>query len=93
MENLKQRIWTDASPTVKFSILTNMAVAQLALNKKKEASMLVLEAFQYNPEDEKAVSNSASAYYLLGKAKEAEQYAKKLLEKNPVNTQAYAHPR
>ena len=89
LENLKQRIWTDASPAVKFSILTNMAAALFTLNKEQEAAMLVLEAFQYNPEDEKALSNRALAHASLGEMKEAEEYAKKALEKNPVNTKAY----
>ena len=90
LENLKQRIWTNASPTVKFNILTNIAAAMFALNKGEEAAMLVLKAFQYNPEDEGALSNRASAHASLGEAKEAEKYAKKALEKNPVNTHAYA---
>ena len=90
LENLKQRIWTDASSTVKFSILTNMAAALFAINKEKEAAMLVLEAFQYNPEDEIALSNRALAHASLGEKKNAEKYVKKTLEKNPVNAQAYA---
>ena len=90
LENLKRRIWTDASLTVKFSILTNMAVALFALNREQEAAMLVIEAFQYNHEDEKALSNCASAYFLLEEKKEAEKYAKKTLRKNQVNAQARA---
>ena len=90
LENLKQQIWTNASPTVKFNILTNIAAAMFTLNKGEEGAMLVLEAFQYNPEDEGALSNRASAHASLGEAKEAEKYAKKALEKNPVNTHAYA---
>ena len=90
LENLKQRIWTDTSSTVKFSILTNMAAALFALSKEREAAMLVLEAFQYNPEDETAISNRALAHASLGETKDAEKYAKKALEKNPVNAQAYA---
>ena len=89
LENLKQRIWTDASPTVKFSILTNTAAASFALNKEQEAAMLLIEAFQYNPEDEKALSNRALAHASLGEKKKAELYAKKALEKNEVNIQAY----
>ena len=90
LENLKQRIWTDASPTVKFSILTNMAAVLFALNKEEEAAMLVLEAFQYNSGDERALSNCALAYASLGETKDAEKYAKKALKKNPVNIHAYA---
>lgn len=89
LENLKQRIWTHASSSVKFSILTNMAAALFALNKKQEGAMLVLEAFQHNPEDEKALSNRALAHAFLGETKEAEKCAKKALEKNPMNIHAY----
>ena len=90
LENLKQRIWEGASPNVKFSILTNMAAAMFALNQERAAAMLVLEAFQYNPEDEKALSNRALAHASLGETKDAEKYAKKALEKSPVNIHAYA---
>ena len=90
LENLKQRIWTDTSSTVKFSILTNMAAALFALNKEEEAAMLVIEAFQYNSGDERALSNCALAYASLGETKDAEKYAKKALKKNPVNIHAYA---
>ena len=67
-----------------------MAAALFALNKEEEATMLVLEAFQYNPEDEIALSNRALAHASLGEKKKAEKYVEKTLEKNPVNAQAYA---
>ena len=89
LENLKQRIWENASPTVKFSILTNIAAALFALNKEQEAAMLLIEAFQYNPEDEKALSNRAVAHFLLQEVEMAEEYGKKTLEKNPTNISAY----
>ena len=89
-EDLKNRIWPNASPIVKFRILTNMAKAQSMFNKERDAAMLLLEAFQYNPEDEIALSNCASAHFLLGETEEAEVYAQKTLEQNRVNTNAYA---
>ena len=90
LENLKQRISESTAPTVRYSILTNMAAALFALNKTEEATMSVLEAFQYNSEDEKALANRASAHASLGETKDAEEYANKALEKNPVNIHAYA---
>ena len=90
LDKLKQRIWTDASMNAKFRILTNMAAAQLVLNKEQQAAMLLIEAFQYNPEDERALSNRAFAHFLLGEAEEAADYTKKAIEKNPANTDAYA---
>ena len=90
LEKLKDRIWEDASSITKFRILTGMGATQLVLNKDQESAMLILKAFQYNPEDETALSNRALAHVSLGEAKEAEKYAKKTLEKNPVNIHAYA---
>jgi len=88
-EKLKERIWTDAPPIVKFRILTNMAAAHFELNNEQNAGELLLEAFQYNYEDEKAFSNRALAYYLLGELESAKEYAKQTLEKNPANINAH----
>ena len=88
LENLKRRIWTNASPIVKYHILTNIAATQFALNKE-EGAKLLLKAFQYNPEDETALSNRALAHFLLGETEKAADYAKKALDKNPVNTNAH----
>ena len=68
-----------------------MAAAQLVLNKEREAAMLLLKAFQYNREDEIALSNRAAAHFLLEDTDEAEAYAQKTLEQNPANANAYAN--
>ena len=87
-EKLKERIWTDAPPIVKFRILINMAAAHFELNNDQKAAELLLEAFQYNSEDEKAFSNRALAHYLFGELESATEYAKQTLEKNPANINA-----
>ena len=87
-KKLQERIWTDAPPIVKFRILTNMAAAHFELNNEQNATELLLEAFQYNSEDEKAFSNRALAHYLLGELESAKEYAKQTLEKNPANINA-----
>ena len=89
LEKLKDRIWEDASSITKFRILTGMGATQHVLNKEQEAAMLILKAFQYNTEDEIALSNRAVAHFLLQEAEMAEEYAKKTLEKNPTNISAY----
>ncbi len=89
LENLKKRTWKDASDDLKFSILTNMAATQFSLNNEKEAAKLLLESFQYNREDERALSNRALTHLLLGETEYAADYAKQTLEKNPSNTDAY----
>ena len=89
LEALKRRTWKDASDDLKFSILTNMAAAQFALNNEQDAAKLLLQAFQYDSEDEKALSNRALAHLLLGETESAADYAKQTLKKNPSNTDAY----
>ncbi len=89
LETLKKRTWKDASDDLKFSLLTNMAAAQFALNNEQDAAKLLLQAFQYDSENEKALSNRALAHLLLGETDYAADYAKQTLDKNPANTDAY----
>ena len=89
LETLKKRTWKDASDDLKFSILTNMAAAQFALNNEEEAAKLLIEAFDFNREDERALSNRALAHLLLREVEKAEKYANQTLEKNSTNTDAY----
>ena len=89
LETLKKRTWKDASDDLKFSVLTNMAAAQFALNNEQDAAKLLLQAFQYNSDDEKALSNRALAHLLLKETEFAADFAKQTLEKNSTNTDAY----
>ena len=88
LETLKNRIWADASEDLKFSILTNMAAAQLALNDEKEAAKLSIKAFRHKPEDEIALSNRALAHFLRGDMEEAANYAKQTSKINDDNINA-----
>ena len=90
LENFKARNWPKAKQIIKFRVLTNIAAAKLSLNQDQEAARLFLEAFQYNNDDEKALSNVALGYLLLGELEKADSYAKKVLEKNPTNSQAFS---
>ena len=90
LEGLKDRIWPTASSIVRFRLLTNTGSAKLALNQEKEAARLFIEALQYNPEDEKALLNTALGYLLLGQLEEARDFANRVLEKNPANSRAYS---
>ncbi len=90
LEKLKKRTWSKASQNTRFRILTNMGAAHLVLNEEQKAAMLLIEAFQYNREEEMALSNLALAHFLLGQTEKAADFAKKTLEKNEANTNAYA---
>ena len=91
LDDLWQSIGNEVSTSEisKFNILTNMAAAQFALNNEQEAAELLLEAFDFNPEDEKALSNRALAHLLKGETEYAAEYAELTREKNPSNIDAY----
>ena len=90
LEPIKNRIWNQTNPSVKFRLLTNIAASKLQLGDEKEAAKLFIEALQYNPDDEKALCNIALAYILLDKPGKAEEYVKKVLSKNPASGRAYS---
>lgn len=90
LEPIKDRIWNQTNPSVKFRLLTNIAAAKLEMGDEKEAAKLFIEAFQYNPDEEKALCNIALAYILLNKPKKAEEYVKKVLSKNPASGRTYS---
>lgn len=90
LEKLKFRIWSSAPPIIRFRILTNLGAAKLQQGENVEAARLFLEAYQYNPEEEKAITNVALAHLLLEQPEDAEIYAKRALQKNPANASAYS---
>ena len=90
LEDLWQRIGNEVSTSEisKFNILTNMAAAQFSVNNEQEAAELIIKAFQYKPEEEKALANRALVHLLLGEIEKATDYAKRTLQKNPDNPNA-----
>jgi len=86
---LKQRIWDTAPPDIRFRILTYEAVIKLQLLDYLDAGKKLIEALQYNLDDEKALGNAAMGYHLNHMYTEAIKFASKVLEKNPISTYAY----
>ena len=67
----------------KYEILRFMASAKLKLLQNEEAAKLLIEAFQYNPNDEKALVNKALGHLLRKNLKMQKKYVNEVLEKNP----------
>lgn len=89
LEKLEKR-WLNAPKIIKYQLLINMARAKLYLNQDCEAAKLLIKAWQYNPEEDRALSNRALGHLLLDQTEEARDYAKKALEKNPASSHAYS---
>ncbi len=87
---IKERIWASTSNSVRFRIITNIAAANLQLGNEKEGARLFIEAYQYNPDDEKALANMALAYILLDNPEKAREFVKKTLSKNPASGRGYS---
>ena len=90
LKNLKDRIWPNAIPEVRYRILTNQGGANLHLHNYREAGKLFIEALQYNSDDDKAIETAAFGYLLLGELSKAKELAFKVLEKNPISSRAYS---
>lgn len=90
LETMKGRIWESSPPIVKYRILTNIGAAKGLLNEQRDSAKLLIEALQYNPNDEKALCNAALGYILLGVIDQAAHYAKQVLQLNPTNAKAHS---
>lgn len=90
LQALREEAWDGADQITKWKILTNIGAAKFQLNEDKEAARLLIEAAQYNQNDEKALCNLALAYLLLENLAKAEQYIATVLQKNPANERAYS---
>jgi tetratricopeptide (TPR) repeat protein len=90
LETLKARIWSSAPAIIKFRLLTNLAAAKIKIDQNEEAARLFIEAAQYNPEDEKALTNVALGHLVLGQTENAIVTIKRVLEKNPASGNAYS---
>lgn len=90
LERLKDRIWLNAQPIVKYRILTNLGGAKICLDKKEEAAKLFVQALQFNAEEEQALSNAALGHMILNNRDNAQSLLTKALKKNPTNGRAYS---
>jgi nucleoside phosphorylase/transcription elongation GreA/GreB family factor len=88
--SLKDRTSMRASNEVKFRILTNEAVANIQLLKFSEGGKLLIQALQYNPDNEKALGNVAFGYLLNKNYEKSLEYAHVVLQKNPLSARAYS---
>lgn len=90
LNQFKNDVWLNAPDNVKYEILRFMASAKLKLLQNYESGSLLIEAFQYNSDDEKAIYNKALGHLLREEPEDAKRCVEKVLEKNPAYNDAYA---
>jgi tetratricopeptide (TPR) repeat protein/SOS-response transcriptional repressor LexA len=89
LEPLEKRIFTRARPLIRYRLLSNKAAAKAGLGALEEAGQLFVQAHQYNPDDEKALCNRAVGHLFLRQLAEAAGFARRVIERNPLNTRAH----
>ena len=90
VNSLKDRTSMRASNEVKYRILTNEAVANIQLLKFSDGGKLLIQASQFNPDNEKALGNVAFGYLLNQNYGKSLEYAHTVLQKNPLSARAYS---
>lgn len=85
---LEKDMWAAASSLARFRITTNIGAAYMALGETKKAANKLIQALQYNPDDELASCNAAQAFWILADVDNARTQANKTLELNPSNSTA-----
>ncbi|MDE0119648.1 MAG: hypothetical protein OXM55_06555 [Bdellovibrionales bacterium] len=89
LENFKKEKWNQLENKEKYKVLTNMAWAKIKMRQETQASELLIEALQFNKEDENANENCALAYLIINDIKNTKKYIEKTKQLNPLNTTAY----
>ena len=73
-----------------FRVLTNLAVCHIANERIDEASELMEEAFQLQPDNQNAITNAALAAQLRKDSERAMELAERARESDPMDSQATA---
>lgn len=90
LRKLEKRLAYDASNHIRFRIKTNIAACHLELGQNKEAATGLISAWDYAPEDPKAIANKALGFLLLDNWDHLRGFAEDGLRKQPSNARLAA---
>lgn len=90
LNRLKDRIWSKADSNTRYRLLTNIGTSNIALDNIHEGAKCLIEALQYNSDDEKALLNAALGHIILEQREEAKQFVRTVLKRNPASSRAYS---
>ena len=90
LEALKAELWYQADNILKYRLLANLGIAKLGLDEISDAAVRLVEALQYNSEDDRAIAYAAMGYVFQKDYANAEKFVEKALQKNPANALAYS---
>ena len=90
LEALKQELWLRADDKLKYRLLVNLGMARLGMDEINDAVTCFLEALQYNPTDDRAITYAAMGYLFQKDNANANKLIEEALQKNPANALAYS---
>jgi tetratricopeptide (TPR) repeat protein len=91
LDKLRKRSWDEASPRVRFRIVTNIGAAKLMLGDEKGAATDFLTAQEYDATDKIGMANAALAYMIMDRTAEAAAAAELALRHDPMNENAASY--
>ncbi|HXJ92484.1 MAG TPA: hypothetical protein VMT20_06335 [Terriglobia bacterium] len=87
---IRQRNWDRLTSRQRFRTLSILAMVILPQERTSEAAGLLIEAKDFQPDDDKALANEAAAYDLLGQNDHAFELATRAKERFPNSTRVLA---
>ena len=90
LNRLKDRILSKADSNTCYRLITNIGTSNIALDNIQEGAECLIEALQYNSEDEKALLNAALGHIILEHREEAKQLVRTVLKRNPDSSRAHS---
>jgi len=88
LQAMEQATWDRLSPLNRYMLQTKKASADLQMDKTKEAAEKMIDALQYNPENENALANAGLGHLILGDFGKARELAERAIAKNAKHPHA-----
>ncbi|MCL2887758.1 MAG: hypothetical protein FWF35_00350 [Elusimicrobia bacterium] len=88
IEEMAKNSWDKTDNQGKAKILNQWAMSLFAIGDHIGSANKILESYKYESNNEAALSNMTTAYYLLKDSDKMIEFANKTLEKNPLNINA-----
>lgn len=83
LEELRRSRWASLGPVEKYRVLANLGIVAIRLGDERQAARLFFEAFDFNPNDEKARLFQAWAIQLRGDRPRSHELASALRQEFP----------
>lgn len=88
--HFKEKKWSIALNIEKYRVIGNEGLAEIQLTNYKKGGSCLIDALEYNPDDEKALANASYGYLLIAEFERAIKCTEKIIASNPNNTGAYS---